>query len=105
MLISESSDFRPPTSVLNMVLLRLWDFVRMPAGLKMRRLFLLLVLYSPLILNAVLARSQQLTVQDETGKQTVLTTDDLQDLPHFTISTGASGTSAVFEGMALKTVL
>ncbi len=77
----------------------------MPAGLKMRRFFLMFVLHFPLILNAVLARSQQLTVQDEAGKQTVLTTDDIQASPHFKIRTSASGASAIFEGVPLKSVL
>jgi len=71
----------------------------------MRRLFLMFALHFPLILHPLLARSQQLTVQDETGKQTVLTKDDIQALPHLKINTSASGTSAVFEGVELKSVL
>ena len=60
---------------------------------------------SILLLQAVLAPCQQLTVQTDTGKPTVLTRVDIEALPHVKVSTSASGASATFEGVALEAVL
>jgi hypothetical protein len=49
--------------------------------------------------------SQQLTVQSDGGKQTILTRADLEALPRVKVTTAATGTSTTFEGVALKTVL
>ena len=53
-----------------------------------------------LLLSAVLAQCQQLTIQTENGKQTVLTRSDVESLPHVKVTTHAT-----FEGVALRAVL
>jgi hypothetical protein len=58
-----------------------------------------------LILPAALAHSQQLTIQTENGKPTVLTRADIEALPRIKVTTSASAASATFEGAALKAVL
>jgi hypothetical protein len=58
-----------------------------------------------LTLQSALARSQQLTIQDETGKQTSLARADVEALPHVKVTTSASGEPAAFEGVTLKVVL
>jgi hypothetical protein len=70
----------------------------------MRKRLLPALLFT-LLLQAALARAQQLTIQTEAGKQTLLTRADLDALPHVKITTSASGTSATFEGVTLKAVL
>jgi hypothetical protein len=65
------------------------------------RLFLPAVLFT-LMLQPALLRCQQLTVENESGKQTQLTRADLEALPHLKVTTGASAT---FEGVALGTLL
>ena len=57
------------------------------------------------MLQAALVRSQQLTVQNETGKQTLLARADVEALPHIKVTSSASGASATFEGVLLKAVL
>ena len=54
---------------------------------------------------AVLASGQQLTIQDEGGKQTVLARADIEALPGLKVTTGASSSSATFEGVSLNSVL
>ena len=68
------------------------------------RLFVHTVLVG-LLLGAALAQCQQLTIQTEGGKQTVLARWDIESLPHVKVTTHASKTSATFEGVTLKTVL
>jgi hypothetical protein len=68
------------------------------------RLFFPAVLVA-LTLQSGLASSQQLTVQTESGKQTVLTRADIEALPHVKVTAGASGATATFEGITLKAVL
>jgi hypothetical protein len=53
----------------------------------------------------VLASGQQLTIQDESGKQTILARADLEALPRAKITAGSSSSSATFEGVALDRVL
>ncbi|MGO9647218.1 MAG: molybdopterin-dependent oxidoreductase [Terriglobales bacterium] len=65
----------------------------------------LFVLVLALTLQTTLALSQQLTVQTESGKQTVLARADIEALPRVKVTTGASGVSATFEGVPLKAVL
>jgi hypothetical protein len=62
------------------------------------RLFLSAALFT-LMLDAALVQSQQLTIQVESGNQTVLTRADIQALPHCKVTTTA------FEGVSLKAVL
>jgi len=49
--------------------------------------------------------SQQLTVQNESGKQTVLSRADIEALPPVKVTTSVAGSSATFEGVSLKAVL
>jgi len=58
-----------------------------------------------LTLQTALALCQKLTVQAESGKQTVLAQADIEALPHVKVTTGASGVSATFEGVPLRAVL
>jgi hypothetical protein len=58
-----------------------------------------------LLLSAPLAQCQQLTIQTESGKQTVLTRSDIESLPHVKVATHGSEISATFEGVALRAVL
>jgi hypothetical protein len=65
------------------------------------RLFLPALLFI-LSLHSTLSWCQQLTIQNETGKQTVLSRADIEALPRVRVTTGASGT---FEGVPLKALL
>jgi hypothetical protein len=58
-----------------------------------------------LTLPAALASCQQLTVQNQSGKQTVLARADIEALPRVKVTAGASGSSAAFEGVPLKALL
>jgi hypothetical protein len=58
-----------------------------------------------LTLQATLASSQQLTVQNESGKQTVLTRADIEALPRVKVTVGGASSSTTFEGVALKALL
>lgn len=68
------------------------------------RLFLPAVVVT-LMLHAAPVQCQQLTVENETGKQTQLTRADLEALPHIKLTVGTSGASATFEGVALGALL
>jgi hypothetical protein len=68
------------------------------------RLYFPVVLFA-LVLQSALAKSQQLTVQVEGGKQAVLSRADIEALPRSKVTTGASSGSATFEGVQLKAVL
>lgn len=68
------------------------------------RPFFPLMLFA-LTLQATLATGQQLTVQAEGGKQTVLARADIEALPHVKVTTAASGISTTFEGVPLRAVL
>jgi hypothetical protein len=56
-------------------------------------------------LHTALASGQQLTVQDESGKKTVLTSTEIEALPRAKITTGASSAAGTFEGVALRAIL
>jgi hypothetical protein len=58
-----------------------------------------------LLLSAALAQCQQLTIQTENGKQTVLTRSAIEFLPHVKVTTHGSETSAMFEGVELRAAL
>lgn len=58
-----------------------------------------------LIFHTALALGQSLTVQNESGKQTVLTRADIDTVEHVKVTTGAAGASATFEGVAVKALL
>jgi len=68
------------------------------------RLFFAAVVLA-LTLHSALASCQQLTIQNETGKQTVLARSDIEALPHMRVTAGASGLSTTFEGVPLKALL
>jgi hypothetical protein len=72
----------------------------------MRNRSFLPVLLFTLMLRPALLQCQQLTVENETGKQVQLARADLEALPHIkvTVTTGSTGASA-FEGIALGTLL
>ena len=57
------------------------------------------------MLLAALAQCQQLTVQIEGGKATVLARADIEALPHIKVATLVSGTPTTFEGVPVKAVL
>ena len=71
----------------------------------MKNLRLLSIALFVLALQSAGARSQQLTVQTEAGKPSVLMRADLESLPHVKVTTSKPGTSTVFEGVALGVVL
>jgi len=58
-----------------------------------------------LTVHASFAATQQLAVQDEGGKKTILAAAEIEALPHVKVTTGASGATATFEGVALRAVL
>jgi|SRR5580692_1615428 hypothetical protein len=70
------------------------------------RLFVPAILLA-LTLHTALASAQQLTVQDESGKKTVLTAPEIEGLPRVKVTTGAfsAAAAATFEGVALRAVL
>ncbi|HEY4841152.1 MAG TPA: molybdopterin-dependent oxidoreductase [Terriglobales bacterium] len=68
------------------------------------RRFYPVVLLAVMVLP-VLASGQQLAIQDESGKQTILARADLDALPRVKITTGSSSSSATFEGVALDSVM
>jgi hypothetical protein len=57
------------------------------------------------MLAAAPAPSQQITIQAEGGKQTVMTRAGIEALPHTKITTGAGDASTTFEGVSLNAVL
>jgi hypothetical protein len=58
-----------------------------------------------LVLQGVAAHSQQLTILNEDGKQTILSRADLEALPHVKRQASAHDVSATFEGVLLRAVL
>lgn len=76
------------------------------AGVNMRhRSFFYIVLIIALMLDAAALQCQQLTVQTQGGKQSVLGRSDIEALPRIQVTTSASGTPSTFEGVALHSVL
>jgi hypothetical protein len=57
------------------------------------------------LLAAGSAVGQQLTVQTEDGKSTVLARSDVEALLHVKVTTSVSGSPATFEGVLLRAVL
>jgi hypothetical protein len=70
----------------------------------MRNRKILPLLFLALFLAPLLC-AQQITIQNESGKETVLARADLEALPHVKITASASGKPATFEGVALRSVL
>lgn len=69
----------------------------------MRRRFLFVVV--GWALSAAPLLCQQLSIQTEAGKKTVLSKADLEALPHTSVTTDGSGIAARFEGVTIKAVL
>jgi hypothetical protein len=67
-----------------------------------KQLFLLAL--AALMLDGALLQSQQLTVQTETGKQTVLTKTDIEAMPHIKTTTPGPDSSS-YDGVPLKALL
>ena len=70
--------------------------------MKKRRL---LQIWIGLLLSAAFGQCQQLTIETEGGKQTVLARSDIESLPHVKVTTHDSDKPVTFEGVALKGVL
>jgi hypothetical protein len=70
-----------------------------------RRRFLILAVLFAFSMPAAQAWAQQLTIQNDDGKRTVLSRADLEALPHVKVQATAHDVSATFEGVAVKTVL
>jgi hypothetical protein len=70
----------------------------------MKRRFFLYGLIG-LLLSAAGAQCQQLTIETEAGKQTVLSRSDIESLPHVKVTARESEKPVAFEGVALKAVL
>jgi hypothetical protein len=70
----------------------------------MKKRFFIPLLLS-LTLQAALLQCQQLTVQPETGKQTVLSRADIEALPHSKVTTGTPDSPVAFDVVTLKSVL
>lgn len=56
-------------------------------------------------LVAVAVHAQQLTIQAEAGKATVLTKAEIESLPHTSVTTGAADPQVTYEGADLRAVL
>jgi hypothetical protein len=73
--------------------------------MRMRRRLFFPALLFVLTLQAASASGQQLTVQAEGGKATVLARADVEALPHVKVTTPVSGSATTFEGVPLRAVL
>jgi hypothetical protein len=71
----------------------------------MRNLRFVFTLTLALILYAAPARAQQLTVQNEAGKTSVLTRADIEALPHVKVTALLSNAPATFDAVALSVIL
>jgi hypothetical protein len=70
----------------------------------MKKRFFIPLLFS-LTLQAALLQCQQLTIQSEAGKQTVLSRADIEALAHTKITTGAPDSPVTFDVVTLKSLL
>ncbi|MFZ1009465.1 MAG: molybdopterin-dependent oxidoreductase [Candidatus Sulfotelmatobacter sp.] len=66
--------------------------------------FFILLLFS-IALQAAFLQCQQLTIQPETGKPTVLSRADIEALPHSKVTTAAADSPVTFDVVTLKSVL
>jgi hypothetical protein len=58
-----------------------------------------------LILDTATVLCQQVTIQTDNGKQTVLSRADIEALPHTDVKTSAAGVQSTFVGVSLKALL
>ena len=70
---------------------------------KRRYRFLFALLVS--LTLSIVVQGQQLTIQPESGKPTVLARADIDSLPHVTVTSGSADERNTYEGVALKAVL
>jgi len=71
----------------------------------MRNLLFVFTLILALILYAAPACAQQLVVQNEAGKTSVLTRADIEALPHVKVTARLSNAPATFDAVALRVIL
>jgi hypothetical protein len=71
----------------------------------MRNLRFVFTLILALILYAAPARAQQLVVQNEAGKTSVLTRADIEALPHVKVTALLANAPATFDAVALSVIL
>ena len=71
----------------------------------MRNLRFVFTLILAMILYAAPARAQQLVVQNEAGKTSVLTRADIEALPHVKVTARLSNAPATFDAVALGVIL
>jgi hypothetical protein len=71
----------------------------------MRRHFSLLALLFALVPNVHSVQGQQLTVQNESGKQIVLNRSDIEGLTHVQATAGTPSDPITYEGVTLTSVL
>lgn len=72
----------------------------------MKKLVLFAVLLFALVFTSVALQCQQLIVQNDSGKQVVLSRKDLDALPHVQVTASEHSSGPVnFEGVTLKSVL
>ncbi len=64
-----------------------------------------LALLTAMTLLSARGFGQQLTVQTTDGKQTVLSRTDIEAMPHVKLQASAHDVSAVFEGVAVRSIL
>lgn len=67
--------------------------------------YALLCLALATLLYAGRLQGQQLTIETEPGKQTVLTKAEIESLPHIKVSAGTPDAPATYEGVELKALL
>jgi hypothetical protein len=71
----------------------------------MKHPFLPLSLLCISMLSAHVVQGQQLSVQNEAGKQTVLSRADIEALPHTTVTVDNAASPITFEGVPLQKVM
>jgi hypothetical protein len=69
------------------------------------RTYVLLCLALTTLLYAAHLQGQQLTIQTESSKPTVLTKTEIESLPHIKVSVGTSNAPVTYEGVALEALL
>lgn len=70
----------------------------------MKKLLFVLILIV-LTSHPAVVQCQQLTIQTDNGKQTVLSRADIEALPHTDVNTSAAGAQSTFVGVSLKALL
>jgi hypothetical protein len=71
----------------------------------MKRHFFFRAALAVLILDAAVLQCQQLTIEPETGKQTILTKTDIESMPRVKVATGPPDSPTIYEGVTVKALL